>query len=71
MVQKDTQQSKTTLERLLEVRMSVDFLEKKARNEQQKFMYTSSSQVLMAVREKMNELGLMLIPRRSAPQRWT
>jgi len=45
--------------KLLEVRKSVDYLQKSASGSQ--FKYTSSSQVLSAVREKMNELGLVLV----------
>ena len=45
--------------KLLEVRKSVDYLKKAAQGSQ--FSYTSSSQVLSAVREKMNELGLLLV----------
>jgi hypothetical protein len=45
--------------KLLEVRKSVDYLQKSA--EGQQYKYTSSSQVLSAVRAKMNELGLLLV----------
>jgi hypothetical protein len=47
--------------KLLEVRKSVDYLQKEAEGKQ--FKYTSSSQVLVAVRNKMNELNLLLITR--------
>lgn len=45
--------------KLLQVRKSVDYLQKATQGSQ--FSYTSSSQVLSAVRDKMNELGLILI----------
>jgi len=47
-------------QKLLEVRKSVDYLQKSSKGSQ--FNYTSSSQVLSAVRTKMNELGLLLTP---------
>jgi len=50
--------------KLVEVRKSVDYLQKTAKGEQ--YNYTSSSQVLSAVRAKMNELGLLLIANISA-----
>jgi hypothetical protein len=49
--------------KLMEVRRSVDYLQKIQKNEQQKFNYVSSSQVLGSIRVKMNELGLILRPR--------
>lgn len=50
-------------QKLMEVRRSVDYLQKAQKNEQQKFDYVSSSQVLGAVREAMNAQGLLLRPR--------
>ena len=47
-------------EKLLEVRRSVDYLQKESKGAQ--YSYVSSSQVLSAVRKKMNEVGLLLIP---------
>lgn len=49
-------------QKLMEVRRSVDYLQKLEKNEQQKFDYVSSSQVLGTIRVKMNELGLLLRP---------
>lgn len=49
----------TLLEKLLEVRKSVDYLQKSTKGGQ--FNYTSSSQVIAAVRQKMNELGILLV----------
>lgn len=49
-------------EKLMEVRRAVDYLQKAQRNEQQKFDYVSSAQVLGTVRVKMNEHGLLLRP---------
>ena len=51
------------LKALSEIRKSVGILRKDQRNEAYKFNYVSSTQVLLSVREKMNELGLLLIPR--------
>jgi hypothetical protein len=48
----------TLVQKLLEVRKSVDYLQKSSSGSQ--FKYTSSSQVLSAVRAKMNEMGLLL-----------
>lgn len=48
------------LKKLLEVKKSVDFLKKESTNQMQKFKYVSSSQVLGALREKMNDVGLLL-----------
>jgi hypothetical protein len=45
-------------QKLLEVRKSVDYLKKESRGKQ--YNYTGSSQVLGSVRDKMNELGLLL-----------
>lgn len=47
-------------QKLIEVRKVVPYLQKAATGAQYK--YVSSSQVLAAVREKMDEVGLMLIP---------
>lgn len=51
-----------THQRLLEVKKTVGHLRKESRNEQQKFNFVSSSQTIQSVREKMNEMGLLLIP---------
>lgn len=48
-------------EKLVEVRKAVEYLQKEANGPQ--FKYVSSSQVLGSLRTKMNELGLLLIPR--------
>jgi hypothetical protein len=48
-------------QKLIEVRKSVPYLKKEAEGKQYK--YTGSSQVLASVRSKMDELGLLLIPR--------
>lgn len=47
-------------EKLIEVRKSVPYLQKEAKGYQ--YMYNPSSQVLAAVRDKMDELKLLLIP---------
>ena len=49
-------------EKLLEIRKSVDYLKKTAKNTMQNFNYNPSSQVLQSVREKMNEVGVILVP---------
>lgn len=49
------------LQKLGELRKEVTYLQKENRNQQQKFSYVSSSQVLTAVRTKMDELGLIII----------
>lgn len=46
-------------QKLIEVRKSVPYLKKESQGHQ--YQYTGSSQVLAAVRSKMDELGLMLI----------
>lgn len=51
--------STTLVQKLLEVRKSVDYLQKASEGAQ--FKYTSSSQVLTAVRDQMNKLGLILV----------
>ncbi|MGF6951912.1 hypothetical protein QF028_004417 [Neobacillus sp. B4I6] len=48
-------------QKLVEVRKAVPYLKKEAEGKQYK--YTGSSQVLASVRAKMDELGLLLIPR--------
>lgn len=48
-------------QKLIEVRKAVPYLKKEAQGKQ--YNYTGSSQVLASVREKMDELGLLLIPR--------
>jgi hypothetical protein len=47
-------------QKLVEVRKSVPYLKKEAQGSQ--YNYTGSSQVLAAVRSKMDDLGLVLIP---------
>ena len=47
-------------EKLIEVRKAVPYLQKEAKGHQ--YNYVSSSQVLSAVRQRMDEVGLMLIP---------
>jgi hypothetical protein len=48
-------------QKLVEVRKAVPYLKKEAQGQQ--YSYTGSSQVLASVREKLDELGLLLIPR--------
>jgi hypothetical protein len=48
-------------QKLVEVRKSVDYLKKESESKQYK--YTGSAQVLASVRDKINEMGLLLIPR--------
>ncbi|MEH7255078.1 ERF family protein [Neobacillus niacini] len=48
-------------QKLIEVRKAVPYLKKEAAGKQ--YNYTGSSQVLASVRSKMDELGLLLIPR--------
>jgi hypothetical protein len=50
----------TVYGKLLEVRKSIDYLQKKAKGGQ--YSYVSSSQVLGSLRAKLNEVGLLLIP---------
>ena len=52
----------TLRQKLVEIRKSVPYLQKASKNEQQGFSYTSSSQVITAVRAKMDELNIALIP---------
>lgn len=47
-------------QKLIEVRKSVPYLQKE--NSGQQYKYVSSSQVLATVRQKMDEVGLLLIP---------
>ena len=47
-------------EKLVEIRKSVDYLKKE--NQGHGFKFTSSSQVIMSIRESMNEHGVLLIP---------
>lgn len=47
-------------EKLIEVRKAVPYLQKEVKGHQ--YNYVSSSQVLSAVRRRMDEVGLMLIP---------
>lgn len=48
-------------EKLLEVRKAIPYLQKESQGQQYK--YTGSSQVLAAVRKKLDDLGLLLITR--------
>ncbi|MBY0597726.1 ERF family protein [Bacillus bingmayongensis] len=48
-------------QKLVEVKKSVAYLQKKESGQQYK--YVSSSQVLAALREKLNELNILLVPR--------
>lgn len=52
-------------QKLIEVRKQVPYLQKESEGHQYK--YTGSSQVLAAVRKKLDELGLLLIPRIISP----
>lgn len=54
-------ESLNVYQKLLEVRKSVDYLKKEAESNQYK--YTGSAQVLASVRSKINEMGLILVPR--------
>jgi hypothetical protein len=47
--------------KLLEVKKSIDFIKKE--NQGQQYKFVSSSQVLCSLRDKMNDLGIMIIPR--------
>ncbi|MED2978240.1 ERF family protein [Bacillus swezeyi] len=47
-------------QKLVEVRKAVPYLKKD--NQGKQYAYTSSSQVVAAIREKMDELGLLLVP---------
>lgn len=49
-------------EKLIEVRKEVPYLQKGVYNKGQQYSYVSSSQALGAVRAKIDELGLLLIP---------
>lgn len=48
-------------QKLVEVRKSVDYLKKESKSNQ--YDYTGSAQVLTSVRDKINDMGLLLIPR--------
>lgn len=48
-------------QKLVEIRKLVTYLQKE--NEGAQYKYVSSSQVLLAVRSKMDELGVLIIPR--------
>ena len=52
--------SLTLLQKMLEIRKAVDYIQKSTVGKQ--FNYTSSSQVLSAVRAAMNDQGLLLVP---------
>jgi hypothetical protein len=47
-------------QKLIEIRKSVDYLEKE--NKGFNYKYVSSSQTLMSVRQKMDDLGVLLVP---------
>jgi hypothetical protein len=49
------------IEKLVEVRKSCSYLKKENKGEQ--YQYVSSSQTLAALKSKMDELGLLLVPR--------
>jgi len=50
-------------QKLIEVRKVVEFLKKDAHSETgARFKYVSSSQAILAVRSKMDEMGLLLVP---------
>lgn len=48
-------------QKLVEIRKEVTYLQKE--NNGAQYKYVSSSQVLLAVREKMDELGVLLVPK--------
>lgn len=48
-------------QKLVEIRKTVTYLQKE--NEGAQYKYVSSSQVIFAVREKMDELGVLLLPK--------
>lgn len=50
-------------EKLIEVGKAIPYLKKENDNQQQGFKYVSSSQVLAAIKPKMQELKVLLIPR--------
>ena len=50
-------------QKLLEVRKGIDYLKKENKNPNQKYLFVSSSQVLIAIRKMLDEYGLMIIPR--------
>ena len=50
-------------QKLIEIRKGVDFLKKEAQGDGIRFKFTPSSQVLMAVKDLMNEHGVLIIPR--------
>jgi len=50
-------------QKLVEIRKSVSFLKKEAQGDGVRFKFTPSSQVLMSIRDKMNELNVLLVPR--------
>ena len=49
-------------EKLIEIRKSVPYLQKSSDNKAQGFKYTSSSQVLHAIRKEMDEKMVLLVP---------
>lgn len=52
----------TLHEKLLELQKSVDYLQKRDYSSEVPYAYVSSSDALSAVRAKMNELGVLLVP---------
>ncbi|MCG7406744.1 ERF family protein [Paenibacillus sp. ACRRX] len=56
-----TSEKMNIYQKLLEVRKSVTYLKKEATSNQYK--YTGSAQVLASVRDKINEMGLILVPK--------
>ncbi|MBW1996392.1 MAG: ERF family protein [Deltaproteobacteria bacterium] len=60
---KEEKKELSLLQKLMEIRKAVGYLQKENHNRTQGFSYVSSSQVLGAVREKMNELGLLIVPK--------
>jgi len=49
-------------QKLIEIRKVVPYLQKTSNNTAQGFRYTSSSQVLGAIRKEMDERGVLLVP---------
>lgn len=59
---KKLEKKKNILEKLLEIRKCVEVIKKEQSGEGIKYKYVNEEQVLLAIKEKMNELGLLLIP---------
>jgi len=53
----------TIFQKMILLKKSIDVLYKDERNEFHKFNYVSSYNVLKSVREKMNELGILVVPK--------